>query len=420
MHLSTDQEKVYRGICSWMKSGGPILTVGGFAGTGKSTLLSVLARESRKFFAFACYTGRASSVLRRKLLAEGVETTSRLKRKDNEARGWRRGRGYFDDGLPMSGGLPFCSTIHKLLYRPVIDNKTQELKNWVKRKELDRSYDFIVVDEASMISDEILEDITRHGVRVLAVGDHGQLPPVMAKGDLMAKPMLRLEKIHRQAEGNPIIGLSKHLREGGRLSAWKADGKAVAFVDKEDAAWFLDGAFRAAKPLEVGVLSWTNRKRVQLNGAVRIRLGHDGSPKAGEVVICLQNRPPVYNGMRGLVTRDTYLMDDPSWLLEAHVEFPEEGIPAERKELCIPQFCRENTFRSLDELKEKEIVVEEMPQAGELYDFGYAMTVHKAQGSQFVHAMVYLDRKEKPAENDYRRWIYTAVTRASERLTVFL
>src|SRR5208282_6828508 len=86
----------------------------------------------------------------------------------------------------------------------------------------------IIVDEASMVADDMVRDLQSFHVPILAVGDHGQLPPVGGVGSLMKNPMLRLEQIHRQAEGNPIIALSKMIREQGRIPD-ELPGDAVRF-----------------------------------------------------------------------------------------------------------------------------------------------------------------------------------------------
>ncbi len=214
--LSEDQRRVYESMLDWVRTpSSSLLTIGGYAGVGKSSLLGVFASEMTHLrIAYVCFTGRASSILGRKLTAGGIATTN-LACTDDE----RKLSGYWSHLFysPSSSEFkkPFCGTIHRLLYRPYIDSVTEELMGWERRTELDRNYDLIVVDEASMIDARVVADIQAHGVRILAVGDHGQLPPVMSEGSLVERPMLCLEKIHRQAEGNPIIQLSRVLREEG-------------------------------------------------------------------------------------------------------------------------------------------------------------------------------------------------------------
>ena len=468
--LSPDQRVVFDAIWEWFQ-GNPdvgrgdskLLTCGGWAGTGKSSILGVLAsRLAAEGYtvAYCAFTGRAASVLARKLRACGVECTSGLRRKgDVDPDG---PVGFYDSSLKKSrGGPPFCGTFHKLLYIPAIDPETHELKGWGKRSALDRRYDLIVVDEASMVSADMLEDLRVHDVPILAVGDHGQLPPVMSSGSVVEKPDLLLEKIHRQALDNPIIKLARNVRRDprapgvggpgqsartdyGSLAARYEDGQRIIYGDKADFKSIyhrarIEGAVRGGTALDVGVLCWMNKTRVKLNAECRAAEGYDGPPKRGEPVICLKNMALVYNGMRGLVLEDARerehplgpaagvlegkLHDPPTppvkdWLVDAKIAFPEEGLPAAQYELCGPQFFREKVFAEVEELRAEGIDVYSMKMAGAFFDFGYALTCHKSQGSSFDHVIVYLDRPEKPHDPDWRRWIYTAITRSSWKLTV--
>jgi len=191
--FSEDQEKAYNTIARWMAEGGIVhdsqkdpllLSMGGFAGTGKTTLVSALAKDFGKAirFAFCALSGRAASILGRKLIDHGVNV------RENKS----------DDGH-------YCGTIHGLIYQPV-ENDDGEVISWIRRDAL--PYDVIVLDEASMVSESIFKDLARYGVQILAVGDHGQLPPIEGRFSLMENPHIKLERIHRQAADNPIINLS--------------------------------------------------------------------------------------------------------------------------------------------------------------------------------------------------------------------
>jgi exodeoxyribonuclease V len=461
--LSTDQLEVYHSMMAWVENrSGRLLTTGGLAGTGKTTLLGVFAANTELLVAYVTFTGRASSVLARKLKAAGAAMTDKMRPPDGmKLRGLRKDIfALYDPKLTLQGGPSFVGTIHKLIYKPVIDNETEELLGWAKRDKLDRRYDLIVIDEASMVGSSMLEDLKVFGIPILAVGDHGQLPPVMDSGELMKNPDLRLEKIHRQAADNPIIRLAHHIRETGQFDMSLADPGSdgrVFFTKKSYIGPCLERALlphalgEPPSPLDVGILCWTNRSRVQLNGMARKALGFSGPPKAGEVVIALRNKPPIYNGMRGVLTADAkpidgHCMRDPGpigccagpgecscecntcdnpiegkrpWLIQAPIEFPDEGLPPQRLTMCAPQFCREKTFGSIEELKERGMP-ETFKGAGMLFDFGAAMTVHKSQGSAFAHAIFYVDHPVRPDDEGWRRLAYSAVTRASERLTVIV
>jgi exodeoxyribonuclease-5 len=416
--LSPDQRRVYESIVDWSTNPSGVLTVGGYAGCGKTTLLGLFAAETRLKVAYICYTGRASSVLGRKLHAAGVQTTSRAQADDERRLTGRWGHMFFGP-FDAEAQLPFCGTIHRLLYRAVIDNVSEELLGWSKREKLDRPYDIIVIDESSMVDSEIVSDILYHRVPVLAVGDHGQLPPVAGNGSLIMNPCLRLEKIHRQAEGSPIIQLSRVIREEARLDRSLADGRQLVFGSTRDLRRTLVD-ISSTPALDVAFLCYRNQTREHINRTTREYKGYAGlPPQAGEPIVCLRNYPPVYNGMRGvMVSQATYPYPDDWWIMNARVEFPDEGVPAADYEICRDQFFRHKTFKSIDELKEKGIKVYSMGDAGKLMDFGHALTVHKSQGSQFQHAIVYADWRHDYSVEFTRRLAYTAVTRAAEKLTV--
>jgi exodeoxyribonuclease-5 len=486
--LSDDQRYAYDHIIGWMRhdSGSSVLTLGGYAGSGKSTLVSLVAEQVDRP-AFVAYTGKASSVLKRKLAQAGVETIGAQPRKD--------GQRSLDE-------RPFCGTIHSLIYRPcdcrepkivetrkpcpkdgcgaetlwlneqstcaaghvgaVKNAKAFEAikskktfvyaekdedgrckhcggKEWLRRDVLDRDYGLIIVDEASMVDDMMLRDLKEYSVPILAVGDHGQLPPVGGAGSLMRSPQLRLEKIHRQAEGNPIVALSKMIREEGRLPN-ELPGDAVRFGRLRFKDSILEERYTDASParlLEMGLACYTNRRRVGLNLDVRrirgtARYGRE-LPRKGEHVVCLRNQkgkngaPPIYNGMRGVMASDALpkeiknsrgeKINESETQLIGSVAFPEDGIDARDYEMLRNQFNRDKTYQSPEEL-ERETGLHSFGMAGSLFDFGYAMTVHKMQGSQYDDLAVCVERPGPVGDEDWRRWLYTATTRAAKKLTI--
>lgn len=422
--LSVDQTAVYDVIIDWSTGNagtrGELLTVGGLAGTGKTSLLSVFAGQTKLLVAYVAYTGRAASNLSRKFAALGIASTAKTMLPQDGSE-HRASAVAYPASSPESR-LPFVGTIHRLLYRPIIDPKTEELRGWAKREVLDRSYDLLVVDEASMVGDDVLQDLQAHGVPILAVGNHGQLPPVKSAGGMMRDPLLRLEKIHRQALGSPIIRLAHHIRTGERLSSFKDWNDDVRLGAKQQVEATLEEAYERATAFNGGlgdlaVISWTNRMRIKLNATARRVTGRKGPPRAGEQIICLKNSPPIFNGMRGILERDAQPGQKP-WNLLLDAYFPDEGLPSTHLFTNAAQFNRERPFQSVEELQEVGIDVQTMSMAGMLFDFGYCLTAHKAQGSGFKEVIVYIDRPEEPSSDDYRRWAYTAVSRSVERLTV--
>jgi exodeoxyribonuclease-5 len=427
--LSTDKLSAYDAIMKWTTGGDGLLSLGGYAGSGKSTLVSLVANEI-ELPAFCAFTGKATSVLRRKLRAAGTDTV---------------GAQHGEDGFLER--RPYCGTIHSLIYAPCecLEQKEEEKekdehgncvqcegKGWHRREALDRNYGIIIVDEASMVDDAMLDDLRGYNVPILAVGDHGQLPPVSGTGSLMKNPNLRLERIHRQAEGNPIIALSKMIREEGRLPDVLNGGDAVRFEQMRFIEQIVQERYAGAsaeRMLEMGLACYTNRRRVGLNDAVRRARGTARTaPKAGEHLICLRNmraeggRAPVANGMRGVLesdvmTKKTRDGEESDTHVVGKVAFPEDGIKGHGYDMLVAQFGREKTFQSRDEL-ERETGLRSFGSAGCLFDFGYAMTVHKMQGSSFDDLVVCVERPGPVDDESWRRWLYTSVTRAAKRLMV--
>ena len=488
--LSNDQSAAYDAIMRWINRPDhrDLLTMGGYAGTGKSTLVSLVAVQIN-LPAFCAYTGKAASVLRRKLRDVGTATVG--------AQHPNR------DGTPSLESKPFCGTIHSLIYRPcsclepqpvklekpcpqkncahetrwengqsvcgaghtelVFDEKAFgrlkpktrlsyankgpdgvcticDDKQWIRREALDRHYDLIIVDEASMVDDMMLRDLRSYGVPILAVGDHGQLPPVGGSGSLMKSPHLRLEQIHRQAAGNPIIALSKMIREEGRLPDGMDDDDAVRFGPMRFVDRIIEERYEGASAkrlLEMGLACYTNRRRVGLNIAVRrargvARTGRE-LPRKGEHVVCLRNLkaahglPPIANGMRGVLSSNAVPkpnvdasgreIGESETQLVGTIGFPEDEIDARQYEMLWKQFNRDKTFQKPEDLV-RETGIYSFAMAGALFDFGYAMTVHKMQGSAVDDLVVCVERPGPVDDDGWKRWLYTAVTRASKRLTL--
>ena len=209
--LSDGQSAALDAIVKWHGDGGyPPLTLGGLAGCGKTTLAGllpeVLPRRTR--IAFCAYTGKAASVLRSKLPGGNeVSTIHRLLYTPAVTVLCAAS----DQLLPREGGR--CPA-HRHGEHPC--TARQQVSFSPKMDPLD-GLDLVVADEASMIPGRLWEDLTRHGVPVLAVGDHGQLPPVQSSFNLMASPDLRLEEIHRQAAGSPVLAVARWAREQGHI-----------------------------------------------------------------------------------------------------------------------------------------------------------------------------------------------------------
>ena len=352
---STDQLAAIDEIVRWRdEDRNQFLTFGGFAGTGKTTIVAELA-TLWKDSAVCALCGKAASVLRSK-------------------------------------GIKRASTIHSLVYEPDVD-EDGNLIGFTRKQDLD--CDSIIVDEASMVNEQLHNYLLSFGLPVLYVGDHGQLEPIQVGSrepfNLMHDPEVRLEVIHRQAAGNSIIDVSAAFREGRHGDVLALRGSVSH-----------DGRVRVVPLIEVQdnlsgtVICGTNRTRHRINSVMRQRLGHGDEVEAGDMVICLQNNRKlgVFNGQLFTVVavhqRSSYstkltMTDDSGNLLTVR--------------------CRTEQFgRDKMEYQSGETL---------LLDYGYCLTAHKAQGSEFDDVTV-ID--EVMGSWDACRWRYTSATRAKERL----
>lgn len=337
----------------------PVFFLYGFAGSGKTHMARYLAQGINALF--ATYTGKAASVLRR-------------------------------TGAP-------ASTIHSLIYKAEVDKLTGEPVFVLNTSSALYGADLLVVDECSMVDEIMYSDLMSFNVPILVLGDPGQLPPIQGKVApfITSKPDVMLTKIHRQAEGNPIIYLSKMIRDRTLPDFGSyGESKIVKNASLEE--------LRAADKVLVG----KNATRETLNRRIRQLLKFTSpTPEKDDLVICLKNdrKKDIYNGeIFKVLSRSP---DSPSFLNFYVSNVDEEKAPIKvkvHKHLFMPEFPAETDWRRL--------------KGSQQFDFGYAITCHKAQGSQWDHVMI-MDESYCFPDMKYR-WLYTAVTRASERLTLVM
>lgn len=395
IELSADQKTALDNLLGWYTSTTrtPYISLGGYAGTGKTTLISFLRQELDKIgspasatagkkikVAFCSYTGKATQVLKRKL---------------------REHQAVYPKDV--------VGTIHSLIYK-TIEDEHGAILGWALRDMDEVKFDLLVVDEASMIDEQIWHDLQFYKIPIIAVGDHGQLPPINGTFNLMQNPHLKLEQIHRQARQNPIIKLSIMAREEGIIKPGRYAG-GVEKIPMAESGTMLEEVFTGYTE-DTLILCGYNSSRVKINNAVRNALGFETPlPTSGDRVICLRNNREkgVFNGMLGYIKRiqssgagkykARILMDsvdDEEWY---------EGV------ISAEQF---NSPKTLNNLNHAHRVRD-----ADLFDFGYAVTVHKAQGSQAKKVVLFEERFKDQEEDLWRRWLYTAVTRAEEELLIF-
>ena len=385
MELSVDQQKALSELLAWYQdpARGAFITLGGYAGTGKTTLIAVFKNELLKLnkgmrIAFCSYTGKAAQNLKNKLKEAGT-----LSAKDT------------------------VSTIHGLIYNPR-EGGDGRITGWDRKDELER--DLIIVDEASMVDGAIWADLLSYNIRIVAVGDHGQLPPISGTFNLMQAPQLMLTQIDRQARGNPIITVSEHARSTGLVPPMKYGPGVVKYLKDDCDAQERTGELLESWSPETLILCGYNTTRNRINQFIRAARGYETTaPSGGDRVICLRNnhKKAIYNGMLGTLTSLTPAQKD--WY-QAEIQLDDRERPYDGL-IYAPQFGAKTGVNFTADRK--------LSMIGDLFDFGYALTVHKAQGSQAKRVVMFEERFPKMDDEMWRRWLYTGVTRAEEELYLF-
>ncbi|MCL2452665.1 MAG: AAA family ATPase [Alphaproteobacteria bacterium] len=361
MIWTAQQERALQAIAAWRKSGAPqLFRLFGYAGTGKTTLARKIAEDTEGFVAFAAFTGKAALVL-------------------------------------CSKGCENARTIHSLIYR-VRDRDADEPSFVLNDDSEVRQASLVIVDECSMVDQELGRDLLSFGTPVLVLGDPAQLPPVKGGGFFTdGEPDVMLTEVHRQAADNPIIQMSMQLREGGRLMRGSYGKSLVIGREAIDSS-----QVTAADQLLVGL----NRTRRAYNKRMRELYGYEGDfPQAGDKLVCLRN-----DRTKGLLNGGIWLVKTTARSRKKKIALnvvPEEDPTAKSRRITVlPEL-----FQGLE-----ESLAPQVRRDSDEFDYGYALTVHKAQGSQWKHVVLF---DESFAFREHAsRWLYTGITRAIERLTV--
>ena len=409
--LTEDQTRARDLIAEWyINTDDQIFVLSGYAGTGKTFLIEYLVKW----------------VLKLKIGSEAVFVSPTGKAAAN---------------LAKNGTL--AGTIHSLIYLrdeedfDVDENgeivEREEL-TFIKREKIDEKIKLIIIDEASMINEEVLKDLLSYGVKCLFSGDGAQLPPVNGTCHLLANPHFTMKEIVRQAADNPIIQVATLARKGEPIPYGNYQDK-VCVIQKNA----LSQSERKRLLLKADqVICGRNLTRNQLNDEIR---KYKGIPKEvslpieGEKVICTLNdwEKPLDKGKKfflvnGIIgtAHDVKESVDDLATMEFQADFLDYGVkvPFDTGNFLEGKYKHGYGQRavtlsnglvvheySYERLRKMKAVAEE-PIAR--FEFAYAVTCHKAQGSEFDFVIVF-DESWAFGE-DRARWLYTAITRAKEKL----
>ena len=411
MILTPKQEEALKLAVNRYNVGMPYTVIAGYAGAGKSTLVKFIV-DALGFhdddIAYVAYTGKAANVLKQK-------------------------------------GCPNATTAHKLLYYAKRNpNGTFSFK---PRESLEKNYKLIVVDEVSMLPNELWELLLRHHVYVLACGDPGQLPPVKGEAaPVLDNPHIFLDEIMRQAQESAIIRLSMHIREGKDFRTFPTVSGEVRIVQHTWQFPDEDATLLQASQVICGM----NEQRTKFNNRIRFLQGRGELPEPGDKIVSLHNHwdeislteNALTNGAIGNIQEyfnytqtypkenkkftdfpDTEIMktnmitDDGDTFLDLPIDYQclltgkptlngsqEYKLGAYNKSLML-RGMRNPYYDAMRYLKE-------IPYQ---FAYGYAITCWKAQGSEFPYVLGYdcpWLKRSNPQE--YIKYLYTLVTRAEK------
>ena len=393
MELTKKQSEGLHIILQRHRNNEKYTTVAGYAGTGKSTLVkfAIAALEvDEDKVAYATYTGKAAEVLRKK------------------------------------GNAGAC-TLHKLLYEHI----PLQGGGFYRKKKPALDVDVVVVDEVSMVPKSMIDLLLSHRIYIIFLGDPFQLPQIDKKEEngILDKPHIFLDEIMRQAAESEIIQLTMKIRNGEEIKPMR--GNEVIVLPSNE--------------LTTGCLTWadqiicaTNQTRLNMNSQMRELLGYDGIPQDGERVICLRNYwddcndngDALVNGTTGIIKNPFesfrripyFIRNDRHDLPIIQGDFYPDGgssyfpsVEIDKDMIMKGTPCVDwRVAYQLGKLKEKygDLVPRE-------FDFAYAITCHKAQGSEWDKVLV-IEERFPFDKTEHARWLYTACTRASEKLVLRL
>ena len=397
-----------------------VFRVFGYAGTGKTTI-TVMAMEALGLepmtpgglggMLFAAFTGKAVLVMTRKgtpaqtihslIYRVSEATPEEIARVTEELAALRR-------DLPRMGVAERSFAEAQIAQLKLRLDHIHEPKFVLNPQSDLRDADLLVLDEVSMVGADMARDLLAFGKPILVLGDPGQLPPVKDTGFFTeAKPDVMLTEVHRQAADSPIL----------RLATMARLGHVLPFGAFDDQVWKMSRHEVGPAQMLQGeqVICGTHAMRRRLNTAMKQAAGFDADypTGAGEKIICLRNRHDLglINGMF-LTLSDVQAHPHNDRAFRASVQTDDGTCVSGAQEFWRGEFDDHVCFDP-DRHRREWLSCRGLIQSS----WGYAITCHKAQGSQWENIVVFDDGFGRTAE-DRNRWLYTAITRAERGLLI--
>ena len=345
----------------------------GEAGTGKTMLLAnfilpeIVLNQKLKV-AVATPTARAARVLASKLSSE------------------------------VKAQLRHLGTIHSLMYHPVFDG-FGNIINWKKKGHLD-DIDIVVIDECSMVDEDMERDLESLEVPIIAVGDPFQLKPINGQSTWMQEPSVLLEQVHRQALDSPILRLAHYVKNNKKLPDYLHTYGVMQHLSLSQAKHSILQSYEDYGKSNTAIACYTNNNRCKVNTCIQRMLFGDTTPQVDTQIVCLRNyhQHAIYNGDRGVITA----IKDHNSMYKTAIDF---DCGNKTKDIQTESAC-------FGQPQASKLLIEESRNL--IVDYGYCLTAHKLQGSQFDEVFIIKDIHKTC--DDYASWMYTAITRSINKL----
>jgi exodeoxyribonuclease-5 len=362
----------------------PTFYVAGPAGSGKSTIIQDVLSGFDLNIHYAAFTAKAALVMRSK----GCVGATTIHREIYAPKGQGASR---DEVRKLEQELAATTDESRAReIRALIKAAGQPVFGVNPGAPLSEA-DLLVIDECSMVDRKLGEDVMSFGKPVLVIGDVNQLPPLFGQGYFTSDtPDFELTEIHRQAKESPVLYLADKARRGEKIYPGEyGTSKVVTKFEPADCL--------SADQMIVG----RNETRRQKNQLYRQHKGFEGDfPLPGEKLVCLRN-----NHKLGILNGSQWVCDAVK-VREHSLKLAVHGLD---DDVSVEVSAHKDYF--LGKEPEGWLALEH-----ESFDYGYVMTCHKSQGSQWSHVCI-IDQSSQFAPNA-SKWLYTALTRAADRVTL--
>ena len=405
MEFSDSQMQAINDVVDWyVNPDSPqVFKLFGYAGTGKTTISKHIADELGYCkILFGAFTGKAALVMRQ-MGCSGATTIHSLIYfvKEKSKLQLKFLQSDLKEAQEELLGEPGSAENTKSLRDKIIslqDQIASEEKNlkgpaFSINPECELAFtDLLIVDEGSTINERLAVDLLSFGKKVLVMGDPKQLPPPYGTAFFMHDPDVLLTEVHRQAKGNPIIKMATQIRNGEGLDLG-CYGESHVFKDRKE----MKESLLSFDQIIVG----TNKTRHYLNNKLRKAKGFTSDyPEVGDKLVCTKN-----NHDLGLLNGSIWMVDKVESVNPFQCELAITS--SENQSLTIKVHSARFVGGEVDHWAIKD---------AESFEYGYAITAHKAQGSQWENILIVFDGRWTGEQKE--QWLYTAVTRAINRVVL--